>query len=572
MNVKTASSIMADVLNETYTYLGAGHKDSGLEIIRNKLLSLSGLETFDFDLLKGKNYSYEDIQEVLSTLKEKESIRRSKGVYYTPADVVRFIIGNSVRSAYGKLGTKGFQTAEPSGIPYRSFCMTKSVFDPTCGAGEFLLAALETKFDLLDDHVKNVTGEMISNIVSTVYGNDIDKESTAIYKIRLFLCAVRRYGLRRCSSIDKILNRNFYNKDFISDISEPGRRFDIIIGNPPYVEDGKSGLSLTKKYGNIYANVLDNSARLLNDNGSIGFVIPLSYVSTPRMKAIRKELFLNIPEQYIFSYSDRPDCLFKSVHQKLCILIGKKRKGGKRIFTGNYQYWYKEERESLFEQTSAVKNDFAAEDYIPKLGTPADVEVYKKVRPAGERIKLTELSGIGEESVYVNMRAAFWIKAFRQEHTGSEYKRFTFRNAGAADYFSCIVNSSLFWWYWICVSDYWHITNKELHGFTVPQLSDFSTASRLAAALENRLEETKLYVGTKQTEYEYKHRCCVDEIHAIDDFVNGLYGLTEEESGYIKSFAHRYRVSGGAELTLFLKAGSESRKVQTAVSAERKKL
>lgn len=29
----------------------------------------------------------------------------------------------------------------------------------------------------------------------------------------------------------------------------------MIVGNPPYVEDNKSGLELTERYGNIYANV-----------------------------------------------------------------------------------------------------------------------------------------------------------------------------------------------------------------------------------------------------------------------------------------------------------------------------
>ena len=71
--------------------------------------------------------------------------------------------------------------------------------------------------------------------------------------------------------------------------------------------------------------------------------------------------------------------------------------------------------------------------------------------------------------------------------------------------------------------------------------------SKLAKMLENKLEKTKLYVGTKQTEYEYKHKECVKEIHKIDDLICKIYGLTEEESIYIKNFAYRYRVCGGVE-------------------------
>lgn len=88
---------------------------------------------------------------------------------------------------------------------------------------------------------------------------------------------------------------------------------------------------------------------------------------------------------------------------------------------------------------------------------------------------------------------------------------------------------------------------KELIGFRVPHCSDFTTAARLASFLENRLELTKKYVGTKQTDYEYKHKDCLDEIEAIDRTVNKMFGLTEKESDYIIAFSKRYRVGGGAE-------------------------
>lgn len=545
MEDKITSVMIKGVLNGTYTYLESKYEGQDLRMLKEKLLALSGIKSFDFSSVEGKNYSYGDIQEMLAALNEKEFIRKSKGVYYTPADVVKFILENSIKSVYGKLRTSSLNVMDWNGIPYRSFCTAKLVLDPTCGTGEFVLAAFEAKLDLLDNHVDNVTEGLLEKTIATIFGNDINKESTLITKIRLFLCALRRYGLKKCSSIDVILNKNFTNIDFVSTMPDFGRTFDLIIGNPPYVEDSKSDLELTRKYGNIYANVLKNSAELLSANGAMGFVIPLSYVSTPRMGAIRDELLGIAPEQYVLSYADRPDCLFKSVHQKLCILIGKKRNSGRCVYTGNYQYWYKEEREKLFEQTAAVKNNYAGEYYIPKLGTHFDVEVYKKVCRTRNRSSLLDMAGAGGYSVYVNMRAAFWIKAFRQYHSGSEYKRFNFPDSGKADYFSCLINSSLFWWYWICISDCWHITNKELQGFMAPVVTDYAAAMRLAEALENKLEETKRYVGTKQTEYEYKHKECVDVIHQIDDYINALYGLTDEENLYIKNFAYRYRISGG---------------------------
>ena len=490
--------------------------------------------------------SYSDIQNLLSKLNEKESVRKSKGVYYTPYDVVRFIVINSVKSAYGKLTPENIRREDIDAVPYKSFAAKKTVFDPTCGAGEYLLAALELKLDLLDKHYKRIPITVIHDTVTSIFGNDINTESIMITKLRIVLCILKRYGVDYIVGLAEKMRPNFLTYDYV--VEEPGEnKYDIIVGNPPYVEDFKSGLTLSKRYGNIYANVLINAAKQLSKGGSIGFIIPLSYISTPRMEDLREELFRVIPEQYILSYADRPDCLFDSVHQKLCILIGKQRKSSRQIFTGNYQYWYKEERKDLFNQTQVVRNIFYTSDYVPKLGTVLDTTIFKKITDTEGTDSVYAVSRVGEESVSLNRREAFWMKAYREKVDDPEYKVFSFPTKEEADYCYCLINSSLFWWYWICTSDCWHVS-KELNGFRAPFNGDYAEASELAKRLMDKLEETKVFVGTKQTDYEYKHRECLAEIHAIDDYINEQFGLTKNESEYIKGYALRYRTSGGAKI------------------------
>mgnify|MGYP000909286706 CR=1 FL=1 len=100
------------------------------------------------------------------------------------------------------------------------------------------------------------------------------------------------------------------------------KTFDIIIGNPPYVESKK--ISEKIKYGNLYAEIIENSIKLLNNNGKLGFIIPISFVSTPRMKKIRNFVLKNSSEIILLNYSDRPSSLFFKVHQKLSILFMQK--------------------------------------------------------------------------------------------------------------------------------------------------------------------------------------------------------------------------------------------------------
>lgn len=536
------SQILINAMSITNSYLIQNYSCSELKVIRNEVNEMVQGITESFEDVN-KMYSYEEVQEILSSLNEKESIRKNKGVYYTPKDIVKFILTNSVKLVYGKLKTNNLHVMDLNGIPYSTFCFTKSVYDPTCGTGVFLLEALEMKLDLLDLHNTEVTRGKIQKVVASINGNDLNPDSIAITKLRLFLCVLHRHGVIKVRGIGKIMNKCFASYDFVAEKPNPKNQYDIIIGNPPYVEDSKSDSCPEKKYGNIFANVLENAAIHLKSGGVLGFIIPLSYVSTPRMKKIRDELYGKIPEQYILSYSDRPDCLFTSVHQKLCVLFGRKREVPRTIFTGNYRYWYKEERYDLFNTTEVVKNIFVEDNYVPKLGTKLDMIIYRKIIANNTPI-IQHLENDGT-SIYLNMRAAFWIKAFLHEHSGSEYKKFNCKNTEYANFCMCLLNSSLFWWYWICVSDCWHITRKELIGFKVPDIHNFDKVNALALALEEKLEETKLYVGTKQTEYEYKHKECVEEIHRIDNYINNLYGLTDEESLYIKNFAYRYRIGGG---------------------------
>ena len=538
-------SAVDEALSLFYLYIQETYSSKEVELICNELKAIARREDFMCNKFDSTKRTYTQVQDALSKINEKQSIRKSKGVYYTPNDVVRFILTNSIKASFGKLTVSNISDMSLDNIPYRSFCCNKTVFDPTCGAGEYLLTALEMKINLLKNK-KNITKNLVRKAVSTIYGNDVNVESIIITELRLLLLIIETCGVAYCTGLGNIMNRRFTSFDFIADEAAFEDKYHIVVGNPPYVEDFKSGLELSDRYGNIYANILLNAAKKLEKKGAIGLIIPLSYISTPRMKKLRDELGLLVSEQYILSFADRPDCLFDSVHQKLCILIGKDRKSEKAIFTGNYKYWYKQERCNLFADIQMVKNKYGNADFIPKLGTEQDIGIYKKITDTRKMQSVYDISRNGTESVYLNRREAFWMKAYREQVDDPEYKVFSFKSPIEADYCYCLINSSLFWWYWISVSDCWHVS-KDLNGFMMPMKVNMTGATELAQGLRQRLEETKVYVGTKQTQYEYKHRECLEEIRAIDDFINTAYGLTEAESNYIKNFAIRYRTSGGID-------------------------
>lgn len=495
--------------------------------------------------------SSEHFQISLSKINEKEQRRKKDGVYYTPSDVVSVITANSLlnyisdscehflscRMAHENINEL-IKDSDKKDKLFRS-----RVFDPTCGTGEFLVETAERKIALLD----SVTNSSILSVAKTIYGNDISSDSITIAKLRLFFVFVQYVDdVASIKKLSTILNKNFTQNNFVDITNASFSKFDIILGNPPYVENRIVAYPIPTNYGNIYANVIENSTKLLSRNGVMGFIIPLSYVSTKRMEKIREHTDRYFDKSFVVNFADRPDCLFNGVHQKLTILIGVRKSATKRLYTSSYVYWYKEEREMLFDSLSVVSAGFPTRYGIPKLGNDLEVSIFKKIIPQVGDKSIYSIADVANDNaaltLWLNMRACFWMKAFTFNPGSNEYKPFRY-NSECMHYIHCLLNSSLFFFHWIAMSDCWHITTKELAAFKVCDNFDYNIFKELSSELEQKLESTKVYIGTKQSEYAYKHKCCKDVIDKIDDELAKMYGLTETELMYIKNYKLKYRLN-----------------------------
>lgn len=471
--------------------------------------------------------------------------RKEKGIYYTPSDVADFIVANVVLSNLTKI--KSLQSVKMSLSALTKYTLKiifeSSFFDPSCGCGEFLLAVLNFKLKLAKKYGLKLTDSDYISICKSIKGNDIENSSLDIAKMRLFF-ALCPY-LKNSSSFNDlafVLNENFFEYDFVLETKKIKLKFDYIVGNPPFVEYQKYARKneLNSTHGNIYADFIENSLNLLKQNAAFGFVLPLSYISTARMAKIRTITKEQCERQIILSFADRPDCLFIGAHQKINILIAKKGAKNCEIYTSNYKHWYKNERENLLNKRDLILSDDKQGEFIAKIGNEIEKSIYEKI--CSHKENLISLQKTHGKSVYLNMRACFWIKAFSFPQSSKEYKKFSYDDE-MRDFVLCVLNSSLFWIFWTIVSDCWHLTLKELRLFSVPKnIKNAKIFQKMRENLEKKLEKTKVRIKTAQTEFEYKHKFCKNEIDMIDDELAKIYHLNKKELDYIKNFALKYRL------------------------------
>ncbi len=273
-------------------------------------------------------------------LAEGKAHRKEQGIYYTPTYVVDYIVKNTV----GELAKN--KKFDISAI---------KILDPACGSGSFLMKAFDylvtldkkrngsseqTKLDLSGPSV--TYGRKLEVLKNNIFGVDLDPKAVEIAQLNLLLkAAEKKHRLPTLQENIKVGNsliddptvagdRAFKWENEFKDIMKNGG-FDVVIGNPPYVDikqiEPKIVKYLFKNYDtvenrmNLYSTFVEKSLFLLKEGGYFGFIIPNSILYNESYKKIRKLLLSNTNLKKIVRL---PDNVFVGVKIETIILIYKK--------------------------------------------------------------------------------------------------------------------------------------------------------------------------------------------------------------------------------------------------------
>ena len=282
---------------------------------------------------------------------ENETEQKLRGGFYTPEPLAKFILRWAVN------GDMGYDILEPS-----------------CGNGVFL------------EQIK--TSEIKYNSITAIEVDAVEAEKAA--------------------SVD-LSNKVVLNEDFHAFANVTEQRFDLVVGNPPYIRyqyfDREQQIEAAKifqkanlkysKLTNAWVSFVVGSSLLLKEKGKIGFVLPAEILQVSYAKTLRNFLSHYYNKINIVSFKK---LVFPDIQQEVVLLLCEKnntnehyiehievedidnlraldilslKKSKKRIdFKSNkWTFYFLEQKEIDFIE-EITKNGT-----IPKLGDFADVEV-----------------------------------------------------------------------------------------------------------------------------------------------------------------------------------------------------
>ena len=345
--------------------------------------------------------------------------------------------------------------------------------------------------------------------------------------------------------------------------------FDVIVGNPPYVEYSKIRATYTvlqfqtEVCGNLYAFIAERSLAMLAENALLGLIIPVSSFATDRMNMLQNTVVEHCASVWLSNFSVRPSKLFEGAEQRLTIFIGgySSRKSA-LLHTTRHSRWYSEEREALLSLLTYQDVSSFRRFGFPKVSTQIELKILRKLPINMLQQYFDDKS---KNLIYWHripqyfVRSIDFIPYFSSDRDGvkksEDYKVFSVANGVEPQLVMAVLNSSLFYWYWFSVSEGYHCGKHEVMQFpcdfkSLSQVHREKLVSLIHQLMKDIKKHSKRTIRTQKTtkvEYdEFYPSLSKPIIDEIDSVLAKHYGFTDEELDFILNYDIKYRMGRDA--------------------------
>ncbi|MDR3367061.1 MAG: SAM-dependent methyltransferase [Prevotellaceae bacterium] len=229
--------------------------------------------------------------------------KKKEGLYYTPAHLAKLLVDECLPlKSYNEVNLSDYK-----------------ILDPACGSGIFLVLIFKRLVQIwkLQNNLEAPSIGILKSLLQNIYG--VDKEGQAIRLASFSLCLALCDELKPMQIInelkfDDLRKDNLIEHDFFTCEKIKDKKFDLVIGNPPFVRGSVSSswIANSKKIktpqGQIALKFLAESFPALKDKGLACLIIKASgllYNSTS--KDYKKALFENYDVVQILDFTALQD-------------------------------------------------------------------------------------------------------------------------------------------------------------------------------------------------------------------------------------------------------------------------
>jgi len=289
--------------------------------------------------------------------------------------------------------------------------------------------------------------------------------------------------------------------------------------------------------------------------------VQMTLLSAGKM-GVLQDYLSNAGSLVVAPFPRRPESMFDGVEMPVAIAISIPKSAQKNFnyATSRVGRIFGVERPHVLAATNYLSHDNRIHDCrVAKFGTVLEIDIFQKLIKHKEVLD-AHITGKGKHRVYYQEACRYWLKA---THKPPFFRRngekilpphgrvIGFDQKTFSSFAMCLLNSSLFYWFYTCFSDCEHVNDELVRTWRCSSSIEKSDWESIANRLFDDMEAQgcKKTIRTKQGHtIEYHEirasgsKLIIDE---IDTILATHYGFTPEELDFIINYDIKYRMGLG---------------------------
>ncbi len=298
---------------------------------------------------------------------------------------------------------------------------------------------------------------------------------------------------------------------------------------------------------------IESGYNVLKTYGNLNYIVPISITSSDSMTALHNLMEKNCRTIKISSYSVRPQPIFQNAVVNTSIIFFEKTNSPcKQILATKMHRKNKNFNLEMLLNNLNFVDVFGLKltGRYPKISYIIEQDILAKI--FAFNTKICDLIRNEGKPIYYRTTGGRYFKIITNYSTGSTKEKQLLLDVTYSNNVGAILSSNLFFWFYQIFSNNLDLKSYEIESFRIPiEKLNAEKIQEIENVYSEYLVDIEKNVNTRKTEkyanidsfQEYKIGKSKHLIDKIDDLICPLYGLTKEETEFIKNYELEFRIS-----------------------------